>query len=189
MADTLRRGADSISDRVGDLWRDTVDDGLWTLRGRRSAACGEPFASVGDRGHGGGMTMQPIIRTQSDLHRAWLRLVQPLGFGRRSLWLLFIGPDHRPIGQITEVADLPTRPRAGDTAGLTRFLSQVGGADLRVGVLVSRPGAGLPDADDRAWADAVYGACRDAEMRCETVHVATATAITPVPRDDLRVSA
>jgi hypothetical protein len=136
------------------------------------------------------MTNQPIIRTQSDLHRAWVRLIQPLGFGRRSLWLLFIGADHRPMAQVTEVADLPSRPGEAETASLVRFLSQVGGdSELRVGVLVTRPGSGLPDADDRAWADAVYGACRDAEMSCETVHVATATAITPLPMDELRVSA
>ena len=135
------------------------------------------------------MTSQPIIRTQSDLHRAWVRLVQPLVFGRRSLWLLFIGADHRPMAQVTEVADLPSRPGDADRASLLRFLSHVGGGGLRLGVLVARPGSGLPDADDRAWADAVYAACREAELPCETVHVATATAITPLPMDDLRVSA
>ncbi len=130
-----------------------------------------------------------IITTQSDLHEAWLRLMQPLGFAGRSLWLMFISADGAPVPQLTEITDLPERPTTSDVESMGRFLSHFEGSDIRLGVLLTRPGAGIPDHDDHAWVGAAYQACRDAQVRCEVVHVATATAVTPVPMDALRASA
>ena len=127
-----------------------------------SGACGEPFAKARDLAHRGLMTTdRPIIATQSDLHEAWLRLMRPLGFAGRSLWLMFISADGDPVSHF--------------------------GADIRLGVLVTRSGAGVPDHDDHAWVSAVYDACRQAHVSCHVVHVATATAVTPVPLDALQV--
>lgn len=134
-------------------------------------------------------TDSPIITTQSDLHEAWVRLMQPLGFAGRSLWLMFISSDGDPVPQLTEITALPERPTVRDVESMGRFLSHFDGSDIRLGALLTRPGTGVPDPDDHAWASAVYDACRDAHVSCDVVHVATATAITPVPLDALRASA
>jgi hypothetical protein len=141
--------------------------------------------------HGGFMTTTPIT-TQADLHQAWHRLIHPLGFRSRCLWLMFIDPDGVPVPQLTELTDLPERPAPADVAGLERFLGHFGGTGIRLAVFVGSPGSGLPDADDRAWAEAIYLACRRADVRSETVHLGTSTAITPLPLerplDDLRAT-
>ncbi len=155
-----------------------------------SGACGEPFAKARDLAHRGLMTTdRPIIATQSDLHEAWLRLMRPLGFAGRSLWLMFISADGDPVPQLTEITDLPARPSTRDVESMEHFLSHFGGSDIRLGVLVTRSGAGGPDHDDHAWVSAVHDACRQAHVSCDVVHVATATAVTPVPLDALQASA
>lgn len=137
------------------------------------------------------MTTTPIT-TQSELHQTWRRLIHPLGFSSRCLWLMFIGPDAVPVPQLTELTDLPERPTAADVSGLERFLSHFGGTGIRLAVFVGSRGSGLPGADDRAWAEAIYLACRGAEVPCETVHLGTSTAITPLPLerplDELRAT-
>ena len=57
-------------------------------------------------------TFRPIIHAQADLEDAWRTLMEPLGFSRRSLWLMFIDADDRPMPQLTEIEDLP--PVLGD---------------------------------------------------------------------------
>lgn len=137
------------------------------------------------------MTNAPIT-TQSDLHQTWRRLIQPLGFSSRCLWLMFLDPDGVPVPQLTELADLPDRPAPAEVSGLERFLRHFGGTGVRLAVFVGRRGSGLPGADDRAWAEAIYVACAQAEVPCETVHLGTSTAITPLPLerplDELRAA-
>lgn len=127
------------------------------------------------------MTHTPTITTQADLHQAWRRLIHPLVFRSRCLWLMFIDPNGVPVPQLTELADLPDRPAPADVAGLERFLGHFGGTGIRLAVFVGSRGSGLPSADDRAWAEAIYVACRGADVPCETVHLGTSTAITPLP--------
>ena len=127
------------------------------------------------------MTNTSSINTQADLHQAWRRLIHPLGFGSRCLWLMFIDPDGVPVPQLTELTELPDQPARADVTGLQRFLDHFEGTGIRLAVFVGRRGSGLPSADDRAWAEAIYLACQRADVPCETVHLGTSTAITPLP--------
>ncbi len=56
-------------------------------------------------------TFRPIIHGQADLEDAWRTLMEPLGFSRRSLWLMFIDADDRAMPQLTEIEDLPLDAR------------------------------------------------------------------------------
>ena len=105
-------------------------------------------------------TSRPIIHTQADLEDAWRLLMEPLGFSRRSLWLLFIDTDDRPVPQITEIEDIPPVLDAEDRLGLQRLLVEVGGTGLRPAFLISRPGPGGPTDDDRRCAGDVVAACQ-----------------------------
>ena len=68
-------------------------------------------------------TFRPIIHGQADLEDAWRTLMEPLGFSRRSLWLMFIDADDRPMPQLTEIEDLPLALGDDDLQGLERLLS------------------------------------------------------------------
>ncbi|MEJ7832020.1 MAG: hypothetical protein WKF79_03835 [Nocardioides sp.] len=134
------------------------------------------------------MTFAPVIRTQSDLERAWRTLMEPLGFSGHSVWLMFLGPDDRPLPQLTEIEDCVGVPDDEHLHGLAHVIEAVltevapGG---RVGFLRTRPGRDAVSADDRAWAAALHAACTIAGVRGDVVHVANDVRLAPVPLDDL----
>jgi len=132
---------------------------------------------------------RPTIRTQADLEQAWRRLMRPLGFGRRSLWLMLVCDDDRPLPQLTEIADLPELPTGGQRRQFTHFLEGLVGLidDARFAFLLTRPGPGGPDEVDRAWAAMLYDVARETGTPCEVVHVATDDTVAPIPLDGLDV--
>jgi hypothetical protein len=138
------------------------------------------------------MTFDPVINTQTDLENAWRQLMKPLGFGRESLWLLFIGEDSRPFPHLTEIPDSEVPPHPDRAAEFAEFLAdmikELRFTNARVAALRSRPGHSRVTARDRAWAEYVYAACRTAGIPCETVHVASDEDILPMPWDELGVS-
>ena len=101
----------------------------------------------------------PELLSQADLEAAWRHLIRPLGFRRRSVWLLLIGGDDRPTPVITEVTDLPDTPDAEATDGFGQVLGDLL-RDVepagRWALLLSRPGAHPTDEFDRGWAGALY---------------------------------
>jgi hypothetical protein len=131
---------------------------------------------------------QPTLRSQADLEEAWRHLIRPLGFHRRSVWLLLIDADDRPTPVVTEVTDLPDAPDTEATDGFGQMLS-----DLlqhvdpagRWALLLSRPGAHPTDHLDRAWAGALYDTVRSRGLRHDTIHLATDEEIMPVPLDEV----
>ena len=130
---------------------------------------------------------RPIIRTQSDLQRTWQRLMSPLGFSGHSIWMLVIGPDDRPLPQITELteADLPDGLVPDDFARLLRHLRDSGLESVRFAFLRSRPGGGGVTAEDRTWATFLYDAARLADVPVEVVHRASDHDLVPIPFDEV----
>lgn len=130
---------------------------------------------------------RPIIRSQADLEDAWRHLMRPLGFGRRSLWLMLVCDDDRPLPQLTEIADLPPRPTSGHQREFGHFLGHLAAMipDGRFAFLLTRPGSGGPDHVDRQWAATLYDVAREAGVPCEVVHVATDDTVAPIPMDEL----
>jgi hypothetical protein len=128
---------------------------------------------------------RPLIRDRAELESAWRRLMEPLGFARRSLWVMVIDDDDRPIPHLTELTDLaelPDERAAGDLAELVRVLSDAL-PRTRLAFLLSRPDTGPPDSPDHAWAAVVYDAARGAGATCEVVHLATDDTVAPLPSD------
>ncbi len=130
----------------------------------------------------------PSITCQVDLEDLWHELMQPLGFSSPGLWLLVIGPDDRPLPQLTEIADADELPDEEQLRGLAEFL-QLLTTDVvpggRVAMLRSRPGTDPLTDDDRRWAEMLYGVARSAGAPCEVLHVATDVHLVPVPLDEL----
>jgi hypothetical protein len=132
---------------------------------------------------------RPVIQTQADLETAWRRLVNPLGFHCRSLWLLMIGGDDRPIPSMTEIADLPDEPDERASKGLGELLQLLPPDDGgRWALLLSRPGSHPTDESDRSWAAAFYDTMRRHDVPHEVIHLATDAEILPVPLDDVSAS-
>ncbi len=130
---------------------------------------------------------RPTIRTQSDLQRAWQRLMSPLGFSGESIWMMVIGPDDQPLPQLTEIteADVPDDLTPDDFARLLRHLRESGLDTVRFAFLRSRPGGGGVTADDRTWARFLYDAARLADVPVEVVHRASDRDLVPVPFDEV----
>jgi hypothetical protein len=130
----------------------------------------------------------PVIRTQADLEKAWRHLMEPLGFARHSLWLMFLQPDGTPLPQLTEVEDCDEPPTEEQEASFAQFLGHFG-PEMRRGerivFLRSRPGRGGPGPDDLAWARSLYAACRTAAVPTEAVHLATDDTLVPLPMDEV----
>lgn len=130
-----------------------------------------------------------VITCQADLEGVWRTLMEPLGFDRTSLWIVFIHPDGRPHRTLIEVpapaemvAPDPTAPELLDLLEEWTTEQVPGG---RVAFLRTRPGPGGLDRSDRLWATALYAAARIAGVPCEVVHAANDERLLPVPLDEL----
>lgn len=134
-------------------------------------------------------TTDAPIHNQSDLEHLWRQLMGPLGFSRRTLYLMFIEPDGNPIKQLTQLDDPPVSPGANDRENVTRLLSHfsadMDGQSLRLAFLLCRPGHGRARRNDRLWAGLLYVACRRAGVPCEVVHLATDDTLMALPLDDV----
>lgn len=103
----------------------------------------------------------PPVRTQAELERHWRRLVTPLGFAGRSLWLLLIDADGCPAPVAVEIEDAPQRPVDGDVDALGAMCEhfvgdQAGGGS--VAFLLTEPGTGGPSEGVKLWSRALQGA-------------------------------
>jgi hypothetical protein len=132
---------------------------------------------------------RPAILSQADLEDAWRTLMEPLGFSSRSLWLMFIDGDDRPLPQVTEIQELPPVLTNADCAGLERLLAHFCDSGIRPAFLLSRPGSGGITDDDRCVAGQLVAACRSVGMVTEVMHLATDTLLVPVPMDELPLPA
>lgn len=132
-----------------------------------------------------------LIHSQADLEQVWRGLMEPLGFTRTSLWMVFVHPDGRPHKTLIEipapdslVAPDPTAPELLDLLDEWTTQHVPGG---RVAFLRTRPGRGGLDRSDRLWAAALYAAAQVAGVPCEVVHAANNDRLLPVPLDEIGI--
>src|SRR5215203_5468077 len=130
-----------------------------------------------------------LINNQADLEQVWRGLMEPLGFNRTSLWIVFLHPDGQPHKTLIEVpapdrmtAPDPTAPELLDLLEEWTTERVPGG---RVAFLRTRPGRGGLDQSDRLWAAALYAAAQVAGVPCEVVHAANDDRLVPVPLDEI----
>lgn len=131
----------------------------------------------------------PPIRSQSDLERHWRALMGPLGFSKRTLWLMFVAPDGATVGRLTQIDLVPARPVQRLLDQLLRTCAEMVEHDLPAGTTVaflrSRPGRGPVDDEDVAWASGLLSAARTVGVPCEPVHVANDERLVVVAPDHL----
>ncbi|MDT5139083.1 MAG: hypothetical protein QOD58_3345 [Mycobacterium sp.] len=88
-----------------------------------------------------------------DLRQRWRALMGPLGFGRRLLWVSFLGPDRRLIKTLRQ---LPIGPRPQHRAlknlmSALRSLLDDMAPGTTVAMLLTGPGQGAISPADRVW--------------------------------------
>jgi hypothetical protein len=94
------------------------------------------------------------IHTTAQLSALWADLMGGGGFGTRTLWLLFLDEDHRPMKVIVPIEDLPLEPESATLDAIGQILDDVleSTGPASVPMLLSRPGPlSMTDAD-RTWA-------------------------------------
>lgn len=112
------------------------------------------------------------LTTTTALARAWRNVTHGTEL-RHSVWLMLLDAGHRPVQPVIELEDAESPPDPGDLAPLVDFLTELthlSSGACRVAVLRSRPGRGLPSADDRAWAAVLRRAAGAAGLPCLGVH-------------------
>ncbi len=117
----------------------------------------------------------PPIHTQADLTNVWSTLMGELGFGSRSLWVMFIGKDDTVHPALMQVEQLDDRPDDLFAANLVQICSHFVDDDPargRVALLLSRPGRATLTGSDRAWASMLYRAVRLGGIAAEPLHLA-----------------
>jgi len=130
-----------------------------------------------------------LINNQADLEQVWRGLMEPLGFTRASLWIVFLHPDGRPHKTLIEVpapnSTMVPDPTAPELLTLLEEWTTQRVPGGRVAFLRTRPGRGGLDRSDRMWAAALYAAAQVAGVPCEVVHAANDDRLVPVPLDEI----
>jgi hypothetical protein len=128
------------------------------------------------------------ISTQSDLHRMWELLMQPLGFRSTSVWVTLIGADDRPERLLIEIAESELLPETDQVRALFEALRQViseEGDEISVAFLITRPGRDGISSFDRELTRLLMDGALFAGVACHPVHVANDVSIRAVAPDDL----
>jgi len=114
------------------------------------------------------------VTTAPDLVRFWAALIGGGGFGRRTLWLVFLDEAGRPVPVVVPVDDIPLHPTPADVDSFRQFFDHLAGYGTPV-LLLSRPGPCAVQEHDRQWSRAlasrtprwpVHLATEDAFGRC-----------------------
>jgi hypothetical protein len=125
------------------------------------------------------------LTDHADLFALWESIVGEPGFARRSLWLVFVDADNRPLDLVVPIDDIPEDV---DIAGVRRLLDHLRG-ELSAGTIVtmlSRPGSGRVRESDREWARAVEDLLAD-QRPYWPVHLATDDGLRVLAPDDLLI--
>jgi len=130
---------------------------------------------------------RPVLRTQVQLEAAWRHLMGPHSYSGRSVWLMMITSDDRPLPHLAEFAELPEVPDDALVDGLTSVLAATveEARPVRLAFLLSRPGLDGVRPADRAWARAVLDVAAALGIRGDVAHLATERGVMALPMDDL----
>lgn len=128
---------------------------------------------------------ETFVRTDADLYQLWSDLMGRGGFGRRSLWMIFIEQDAQLSRVVVPIDDVPLEPDDLLLGNLGEILEQVIEPPVSsVAMLLSRPGPRSMIAGDRRWALALRAAVDPALMPWP-VHLATTDSVQVFAPDDL----
>lgn len=125
----------------------------------------------------------PPIRTAADLYRHWYSMMGPLGFADRSLWILLLEPDGRPLPVLSRMEQLPGLPQRRPLRNLITTMERVVAEQIgdcgRIAMLLSRPGHSQLTTSDQAWAEGLGREVARSTLSLMPFYIATDEAIVP----------
>ncbi|HEU5005636.1 MAG TPA: hypothetical protein VFT67_01620 [Jatrophihabitantaceae bacterium] len=129
---------------------------------------------------------ETYVRNGAELSTLWQDLMGPGGFGRRSLWLIFLYADGQLSPLVMPIDDIPVEPDAEMLANLVSVIE--GLADdagfTSTALLLSRPGSAHITTSDTAWAREIMNAF-GRRLSPWPVHLATRGTVRTFAPDDL----
>ena len=134
------------------------------------------------------MTTPPLadvpIRSAEQLTDRWTAVLDPPIFGARSLWLMWLHDDGRPLPVIIPVDDLPRLPDHGQLFGLLSVHEGISESHLGGGghlaLALCRPGRPDITEDDDAWVDALSEVFDDRIEGSWSLHLAAGGRVQPL---------
>lgn len=128
------------------------------------------------------MTKPPVIdvpiRSAQELTAHWTALLDPPIFGARSLWLMWLQDDGRPLPVIIPVDDIPRVPDHAMLGGLLSVHEGISEEHLDGGghlaMALCRPGRPEITEDDDCWLEALAEVLDDAVDGNWSLHLAAA---------------
>lgn len=101
---------------------------------------------------------------------------------RRTLWLVLLDGERRPLPVIVPVDHVPDQPDLLMVGELGRAWSEIllGEPGGSVVLLLERPGPAAPSSDDLAWRAALRGAAVEHGFALAAFFLATADGVSPV---------
>src|SRR3954469_19854164 len=132
------------------------------------------------------MTKPPLaaapIRSAAELADHWTALLDPPIFGSRSIWLMWLQDDGRPLELIIPMEDLPRLPDHPMLFGLLSLHEAVSDTHLDGGghlaMALCRPGRPEITEDDDAWVDALSEVLDDRIDGSWSLHLAAGGRVT-----------
>ena len=106
---------------------------------------------------------------------------------RRSLWLLFIGPDGVQLPVLVPVSDIPESPEPGEIRGLCHMIAHIVAdsvADGTAVITLVRPGTGTLTDPDRHWCRSLHTAAAEEGAAIRMVCLATTDGVRQLTLDD-----
>lgn len=135
------------------------------------------------------MTLKPphetFVRSPTELTELWQDMMGPGGFGRRSLWMIFLADSGELAPAVVPIDDIPVEPDELLLRNLGNVVSELLSDGLAsAAFLLSRPGPSRMLDEDRHWARAlvrVFGP----DLCVWPIHLATTDRVDVFAPDDL----
>ena len=101
--------------------------------------------------------LEAPVRSETDLLAVWRRLMGEGGFGRRSVWFIFVDDDDTLKRVVMPIDDVPEEPDQVVIGNLAKILTELheDGQFASTAMLLSRPGPAQMSGGDRRWARAL----------------------------------
>jgi len=102
---------------------------------------------------------------------------------RRTLWLVLLDGERRPLPVIVPVDHVPEEPEPLMVSNLGRAWSEIllGEPDASVLLMLERPGPAEPSLGDHAWRAALHAVAAEHGLRLAGFFLATADGVRPLP--------
>jgi hypothetical protein len=127
----------------------------------------------------------PLLDSPEAIVDALELFIGPEDRCRRSLWIVWLDADGRPLPVVVPMDDRPLTPDPGLLEGLIHVIASQAEPGGEVLLTLTRPGGQGVEEGDRAWFHALHQAAETASVRLGPIHLGTEHGIRALHPDDV----